>query len=74
MRKIRRAQQFFGLVYYQTSQAVPALQPTASSGLEMQAGRPLEQLPAWLLERVRSTELIQPGAVAFFNLLRSRWR
>ena len=57
MRKIRRAQQFFGLVYYQTSQVVQELQPT-----EMRQGRPLEQLPEWLLERIRATELIQPGA------------
>ncbi|CAL1155661.1 unnamed protein product [Cladocopium goreaui] len=62
MRKIRRAQQFFGVVYYQTSQAVPELQPTTSSSQEAQEGRSLNELPEWLLPRVRSLGLFsQPG-------------
>lgn len=52
MRQIRRAQQFFGLVYYQTSQSIPELQPTSESSLSSQYGRPLEELPTWLLPRM----------------------
>ncbi|CAE8634067.1 unnamed protein product, partial [Polarella glacialis] len=53
MRHIKsRAQQFFGLVYYQTSHEVPALQPGSE---EAQLGRPLDDLPPWLLPRVLDT-------------------
>lgn len=62
MRYIRRAQQFFGLVYYQTSQAVPELQPTAESPSEAQLGRQLEDLPSWLLPRIYSTQVHAEGA------------
>ena len=40
-----RAQQFFGLVYYHTSHDVPLLQPSGDA----QCGRPLKELPEWLL-------------------------
>jgi len=62
MRKIRRAQQFFGLIYYQTSQAVPELQPS-SSDVESQEGRSLTELPEWLLPRVRSMGLFGEGGI-----------
>ncbi|CAE7721313.1 ALKBH8 [Symbiodinium sp. CCMP2456] len=62
LRKIRRAQQFFGLVYYQTSQSVPELQPTAQSSAKQQRGRDLEELPSWLIPRLRSSGLFsEPG-------------
>eukprot|EP00931_Biecheleriopsis_adriatica_P114951 TRINITY_DN90817_c0_g1_i1.p1 TRINITY_DN90817_c0_g1~~TRINITY_DN90817_c0_g1_i1.p1 ORF type:complete len:311 (-),score=52.23 TRINITY_DN90817_c0_g1_i1:22-903(-) len=62
MRQIRRAQQFFGLVYYQTSQDIPELQPTADSPASAQHGRPLSELPSWLLPRLLSLGLFQePG-------------
>ncbi|CAE7357416.1 ALKBH8 [Symbiodinium natans] len=62
LRKIRRAQQFFGLVYYQTSQSVPELQPTAQSSAKQQRGRDLEELPHWLMPRLRSSGLFSaPG-------------
>lgn len=54
-RHIRRAQQFFGVVYYQTSQAVPELQPTVDSPLCAQSGRPLAELPEWFLPRLHAT-------------------
>ncbi|CAE8679670.1 unnamed protein product [Polarella glacialis] len=61
-RNIRRAQQFFGLIYYQTSQAVPELQPTAHSPLSSQYGRSMAELPAWLLPRLLSEGLFAaPG-------------
>lgn len=44
-----RAQQFFGLVYYQTTHDLPSLQPASENG---QRGRPLSELPPWLLPRV----------------------
>lgn len=44
-----RGQQFFGLVYYQTTHDVPALQPGEA---DAQQGRPLADLPAWLMPRV----------------------
>jgi len=62
VRHIRRAQQFFGLVYYQTSQSVPALQPTAESDQRTQRGRALQDLPAWLLRRVLDTGVFESGA------------
>ncbi|CAE7732786.1 ALKBH8, partial [Symbiodinium pilosum] len=48
-----RAQQFFGLVYYQTTQELPALQPSETSA-EREA-RPMEELPTWLMQRVLAT-------------------
>jgi len=60
-RHIRRAQQFFGLVYYQTSQHIPELQPTADSPVSEQYGRDLGELPAWLLPRVLSTGIYREG-------------
>merc|ERR1719195_827145 len=60
-RHIRRAQQFFGLVYYQTSQHVPELQPTADAPASEQYGRALGELPAWLLPRVVSTGIYREG-------------
>jgi len=47
-----RAQQFFGLVYYQTTHDLPSLQPSSENG---QRGRPLSELPPWLLPRVVDT-------------------
>lgn len=47
-----RAQQFFGLVYYQTTHDVVALQPAEK---ELQEGRPMQDLPQWLLSRLVST-------------------
>jgi len=61
MRHIRRAQQFFGLVYYQTSQVLPALQPTQDSPATQQRGRPLADLPPWLLPRVLGTGVFRHG-------------
>lgn len=60
---IRRAQQFFGLIYYQTSQSVPELQPTGDSSTSAQQGRPMSDLPPWLLHRVLDTGiyLADPG-------------
>jgi len=60
-RHIRRAQQFFGLVYYQTSQHIPELQPTVDSPASKQYGRALGELPAWLLPRVHGTGIYQEG-------------
>lgn len=51
-RHIRRAQQFFGFVYYQTSHDLAALQPESPAA---QHGRPLENLPPWLLPRVHES-------------------
>lgn len=56
-RHIRRAQQFFGLVYYQTTHSVPELQPTSSSTRSKQLGRPLQDLPAWLFQRLHGEGL-----------------
>jgi len=47
-----RAQQFFGLVYYQTTHDLPSLQPVSETG---QRGRSLDELPPWLLLRIRDT-------------------
>ncbi|CAJ1415383.1 unnamed protein product [Effrenium voratum] len=63
MRQIRRAQQFFGLVYYQTSQRVPELQPTVDSPRDAQLGRGFEELPGWLLPRLRCTGVFDPGEI-----------
>lgn len=41
-----------GLVYYQTTHDVMALQPAEK---ELQEGRPLQELPSWLLPRLVST-------------------
>jgi alkylated DNA repair dioxygenase AlkB len=49
-----RAQQFFGLIYYQTTHDMPELQP---AGEEAQSGRPMEDLPDWLLPRVMETQV-----------------
>lgn len=57
-RHIRRAQQFFGLVYYQTTHAVPALQPVGVASSSAQHGRPLSDLPFWLLPRLRSMGIL----------------
>lgn len=43
-----RAQQFFGLVYYQTHHNVAELQPSGGN----QQGRPFTELPEWLMPRV----------------------
>mmetsp|Transcript_3754 Transcript_3754/g.13891 ORF Transcript_3754/g.13891 Transcript_3754/m.13891 type:complete len:343 (-) Transcript_3754:193-1221(-) len=59
MRQIRRAQQFFGVVYYQTTQSVPALQPTSESPTTAQCGRPLSDLPSWFLPRIHATGLFE---------------
>ena len=53
-----RAQQFFGLVYYQTRHDMASLQPAS---LEMQQGRPLSDLPSWLLPRLIGTGVFVPG-------------
>jgi len=58
-RHIRRAQQFFGLVYYQTSHKVPQLQPTGADLMEAQRGRPLDEMPEWLLQRVLQLGVFQ---------------
>eukprot|EP00929_Paragymnodinium_shiwhaense_P076144 TRINITY_DN39091_c0_g1_i1.p1 TRINITY_DN39091_c0_g1~~TRINITY_DN39091_c0_g1_i1.p1 ORF type:complete len:239 (+),score=24.84 TRINITY_DN39091_c0_g1_i1:168-884(+) len=55
IRFIRRAQQFFGIKYYQTSHKCPDLQPTGASSMDDQFGRPLTELPHWLLPRVLQT-------------------
>lgn len=47
-----RAQQFFGVVYYQTTHNVHALQPAEQ---ELQQGRPMKDLPSWLLTRLAET-------------------
>jgi len=49
-----RAQQFFGLVYYQTTHELPSLQPQSLAG---QTGRPMDALPLWLLTRVLKTNV-----------------
>jgi len=48
-----RAQQFFGLVYYQTTQQLPALQPSELSA--QNEARSMEDLPEWLMQRVLAT-------------------
>lgn len=47
-----RAQQFFGLIYYQTTHDVPELQPGLDTTMR---GRLMEELPSWLLDRVLAT-------------------
>lgn len=49
-------QQFFGLVYYQTTHDLVALQPEDK---KLQEGRPLEDLPSWLLPRLVQTGVFQ---------------
>lgn len=51
-----RGQQFFGLVYYQTTHDLVALQPEDK---KLQEGRPLEELPSWLLPRLVQTGVFQ---------------
>lgn len=58
-----RAQQFFGLVYYHTTHDLHALQPVED---ELQHGRPMGQLPAWLVPRVVGTG-VYPGGAAEIN-------
>jgi len=60
-RHIRRAQQFFGLVFYQTSQSVPELQPTGDDPPVAQLGRSLDDLPFWLLPRVHGVSFFDDG-------------
>ncbi|CAJ1331360.1 unnamed protein product [Effrenium voratum] len=48
-----RAQQFFGLVYYQTSHELPALQPNHPAS--QREARPLQELPEWLMQRIVAT-------------------
>ncbi|CAK9008361.1 unnamed protein product [Durusdinium trenchii] len=48
-----RAQQFFGLVYYETTHELPALQPSHPHA-ENEA-RPLQDVPDWLMQRVFAT-------------------
>ena len=55
-----RAQQFFGLVYYQTTHDVAALQPSEK---ELQEGRPMEDLPEWLLHRLVSTGIFEQNEI-----------
>merc|ERR1740115_44443 len=60
-----RAQQYFGLVYYQTTHDVLALQP--ADGLEEQSGRSLSELPGWLLPRVVDTGVFDRQGIAEVN-------
>ena len=53
-----RAQQFFGLVYYQTRHHMASLQPAST---EMQQGRALTDLPSWLLPRLVDTGVFLTG-------------
>lgn len=54
-----RAQQFFGLVYYQTTHDLPALQPARE---QAQRGRPMGELPPWLLPRLLATGVFASAA------------
>eukprot|EP00929_Paragymnodinium_shiwhaense_P121126 TRINITY_DN93261_c0_g1_i1.p1 TRINITY_DN93261_c0_g1~~TRINITY_DN93261_c0_g1_i1.p1 ORF type:complete len:345 (+),score=51.72 TRINITY_DN93261_c0_g1_i1:82-1035(+) len=49
-----RRQQFFGLVYYHTQHDMPALQPGT---MERQTGRPMEDLPPWLFDRIDALDV-----------------
>eukprot|EP00439_Symbiodinium_sp_Y106_P040454 s4236_g4.t4 len=53
-----RAQQFFGLVYYQTRHDMASLQPAST---EMQQGRAITDLPWWLLPRLVDTGVFRTG-------------
>ena len=55
-----RAQQFFGLVYYQTTHDVAALQPAER---ERQLGRPMRDLPEWLFCRLVSTGVFSEAEI-----------
>lgn len=48
-----RAQQFFGLVYYETTHELPALQPSHPDA--QKEARPLRDVPDWLMQRVLAT-------------------
>ncbi|CAK0832187.1 unnamed protein product [Prorocentrum cordatum] len=64
MRRIGRAQQYFGLVYYQTSRPDPVLQPGGAQPGPQRGCRPLGDLPAWLLPRVVGTGVFDDSAQA----------
>lgn len=53
-----RAQQFFGLVYYQTRHDLATLQPGTPRA---QAGRSMDDLPGWLIPRLVSTGVFPRG-------------
>ena len=64
-----RGQQFFGLVYYQTTHDLVALQPKEK---ELQEGRPLEELPAWLLPRLVESGVFQDQEINQVGMTRTR--
>ena len=69
-KSLPRGQQFFGLVYYQTSHDLVALQPMEK---ELQVGRPLEELPSWLLPRLVQTGVFQGEEINQVGMIQQPW-